>query len=347
MPFCLGMFRLRRALLLGALLFTVACLWRFHSLLNTTRMLLSLPLIWGRGSDDYIISAEKDGFDVTFANYSTMQTTAGEGYTDEVPAILHHIMFGLGSGAPSATWNVARQSCLDFHPDWEHRLWNQENATNFIAEKFPDFKPTWDGYELDIQRIDTLRYLVLYEYGGVILDMDLQCKRSVGPLRRFSFVAPAAYPTGFSVSFMMASKHNEFIMTLIQNLKKYNRQWFKLPYPTVMFSTGGHFASVIHAMQPNRSESRILAGPKDNFKLHSLNGKVSTPLFVHLGSSSWHSFDGLFIMSLGKNLKWMAFGVIVGVVIFTGLVMCLPGRGFRKWRAACKLVGMDVEKRAA
>lgn len=78
---------------------------------------------------------------------------------------------------------------------------------------------------------------------GVIMDMDLKCKRSLGPLRRFSFVAPAAHPTGFSISFIMSSKQNVLIGTIIDNLKLYNRHWFLVPYGTVMFSTGGHFAS--------------------------------------------------------------------------------------------------------
>jgi inositol phosphorylceramide mannosyltransferase catalytic subunit len=73
--------------------------------------------------------------------------------------------------------------------------------------------------------------------------MDLKCRRSLGPLRRFDFVAPAAHPTGFSVGFMMASQHNEFVGALVRNLANYNHHWLLLPYPTVMFSTGCHFAS--------------------------------------------------------------------------------------------------------
>jgi len=78
---------------------------------------------------------------------------------------------------------------------------------------------------------------------GVILDMDLQCRRALGPLRRFDFVAPAAHPTGFSVGFMMASARNEFVGAMVKNLERYNRHWLGLPYPTVMFSTGCHYAS--------------------------------------------------------------------------------------------------------
>jgi len=73
--------------------------------------------------------------------------------------------------------------------------------------------------------------------------MDLQCNRALGPLRRFDFVAPAAHPTGFSIGFMMASPRNEFVGELVHNLERYNRHWLGLPYPTVMFSTGCHYAS--------------------------------------------------------------------------------------------------------
>jgi len=42
---------------------------------------------------------------------------------------------------------------------------------------------------------------------------------------------------------MMASKHHEFVGELVHNLPAYNRNWFGLPYATVMFSTGCHYAS--------------------------------------------------------------------------------------------------------
>jgi mannosyltransferase OCH1-like enzyme len=78
---------------------------------------------------------------------------------------------------------------------------------------------------------------------GVVLDMDLACTRSLDPLRQFDFVAPAAHPTGFSIGFMMASRRHPFVAELVRNLEIYNRRWFGLPYPTVMFSTGCHYAS--------------------------------------------------------------------------------------------------------
>lgn len=73
--------------------------------------------------------------------------------------------------------------------------------------------------------------------------MDLGCRRSLGPLRRFGFVAPEAFPVGMSVGFMMAERQNPFVKSVVQNLKTYNHRWLGLPYPTIMFSTGCHFIS--------------------------------------------------------------------------------------------------------
>ncbi len=76
--------------------------------------------------------------------------------------------------------------------------------------------------------------------------------------------------------------------------------------------------STIHAFQPNRTELKILAGPRWNRRMHSLNGPVSTPLFNHLGSSSWHSYDAAMIVSLGKGhgLKVPLLFILSSVVTF-------------------------------
>lgn len=55
----------------------------------------------------------------------------------------------------------------------------------------------------------------------------------------------------------------------------------------------------IFTLQGNRRDLRILAGPSSDPRMHTLNGDVNTPLFRHLGTSSWHDFDAVLINSLG------------------------------------------------
>ena len=47
--------------------------------------------------------------------------------------------------------------------------------------------------------------------------------------------------------------------------------------------------------------------------MHRLNGDVVTPLFHHLGASSWHSFDAALIVSIGRidRNTWMRGAAIV------------------------------------
>ncbi|KAK0666524.1 hypothetical protein QBC41DRAFT_358020 [Cercophora samala] len=278
-------------------------LWCARDLVYDTYTLAALPLFkWSQDASTFYLSVENDGFDVTFESYDVNQTSAGE---DKVPGILHHIALGPQENQKEG-WQEARERCVELHPGWDAMLWTDEKADELVREHYPEMLGLWegeDGYKYGIQRVDALRYMVLYRFGGVILDMDLQCKRALGPLRRFDFVAPAANPTGFSIGFMMAAKGNEFVGELVNNLKRYNRHWLGLPYPTVMFSTGCHYASTIHAFfSGDRSKLKILGGTKDNKKLHMLSGPVNTPLFKHLGSSSWHSYDAAMIVNLGKSV---------------------------------------------
>jgi mannosyltransferase OCH1-like enzyme len=78
---------------------------------------------------------------------------------------------------------------------------------------------------------------------GIFLDLDLECLRPLDPLRRFDFVAPEATPMGISNGFLMVAPRHPFMQFVIDNLPRYNVNWFGMPYTIVMFSTGCHFLS--------------------------------------------------------------------------------------------------------
>ncbi|KYK60238.1 glycosyl transferase [Drechmeria coniospora] len=312
--------RTRVTLLTTGLVLALA-LFLLRDLLRTSWTLAALRVDWRERASGFLLSDE-DGFDITFANYSRGQLSAAP-YHDVIPPVLHHIALGMPRTGWPPEWEETVRSCLELHPGWTAHLWTDENAASFVADRFPELYDMWESYPYPIERVDALRYMVLHEYGGAILDMDLRCRRGLGPLRRFEFVAPEAHPTGFSISFLMASRHNTFVRDVLRHLTEYNRRWLGLPYPTVMFSTGGHFASVIHAAQPDRSPLKILPGP-----LHSLNGRVTTPLFEHLGSSSWHSYDAQLITSLGASARFQLL-LLLGLFLSLGL--------FLRWRRTFRL----------
>jgi hypothetical protein len=164
----INLFRFYRAsprFLIIALLVTCVNLWYFRAGIRSAWAIVNLPFVWNRHASDFLISKEHDDFDLSFANYSLKMDSSLPAYPDLVPPVLHHI--ALGHNKPHEEWVEARQACIEYHEGWEAHLWTDENASEFVQEFFPQFKHTWDRYKYPIQRIDALRYMVLYEYGGM------------------------------------------------------------------------------------------------------------------------------------------------------------------------------------
>ncbi len=78
---------------------------------------------------------------------------------------------------------------------------------------------------------------MLHKFGGIYLDLDIRCVKSLDFVRRFNFTAPKTYPIGLSNDVLASQPQDPFVNRLIHNLEFWNR-WFAVKYATVMFSTG-------------------------------------------------------------------------------------------------------------
>lgn len=72
-------------------------------------------------------------------------------------------------------WKHCQESWKTKFPDYEYKFWSDEDLENFIATKYPWFLDTYKGYDKTIKRVDSARYFILYEYGGIYADMDFEC----------------------------------------------------------------------------------------------------------------------------------------------------------------------------
>jgi len=74
------------------------------------------------------------------------------------------------------------QTWREHNYDYQYILWDDSDNRAFIAEKFPWFLSTYDGYKHNINRADAVRYFFLYYYGGIYADMDFECLQSFNSL---------------------------------------------------------------------------------------------------------------------------------------------------------------------
>ena len=71
-------------------------------------------------------------------------------------------------------------------PGVEAREVTDATQRQLIADHFPWFLATYDGYPSYIQRRDAARYFIVYKHGGVYADLDYECTKPFAPVLRES-----------------------------------------------------------------------------------------------------------------------------------------------------------------
>ena len=77
------------------------------------------------------------------------------------------------------------------HPDFSYVLFTDEDILAFIRERTPSWLPLYKGLTHHaIQRVDLFRYLAIYYYGGLYLDLDLLLTQPLHALLQHQAVFP-------------------------------------------------------------------------------------------------------------------------------------------------------------
>lgn len=89
-----------------------------------------------------------------------------------------------GYPAQRPTYTRYAASWRQHNPDWTYRLWNNQDLEELLRQ--PGMEAWADFYHHRIQRhiekCDFARYVVLYVHGGVYVDLDFECVRSLDTL---------------------------------------------------------------------------------------------------------------------------------------------------------------------
>jgi hypothetical protein len=60
------------------------------------------------------------------------------------------------------------QTWREKHPDWEYRLWTDDDLERLVTDFYPHFLEQFLSYPNPVQRADAGRYLVLHRHGGAL-----------------------------------------------------------------------------------------------------------------------------------------------------------------------------------
>ncbi|ARF09146.1 glycosyltransferase [Catovirus CTV1] len=102
----------------------------------------------------------------------------------QIPKIIHQIWLQGENNIPKDYPNYS-ESWKKLNPNFEYILWDQSNIENLIKKYFPDFLSKFNNYPKLVQKVDAAKYIILYVYGGVYVDMDLECLKNIDDLLNY------------------------------------------------------------------------------------------------------------------------------------------------------------------
>jgi len=99
----------------------------------------------------------------------------------KIPKIIHQIW--IGKEVPQEFESYCN-SWKKHHPDWEYKLWTQHDIPNLLLHNKDLIVSSRNPGEIS----DLLRYEILYQFGGVYVDMDFECLAPLDELHyRYDF----------------------------------------------------------------------------------------------------------------------------------------------------------------
>jgi mannosyltransferase OCH1-like enzyme len=229
-------------------------------------------------------------------------------------------------------WNATYQSVIAQNVgSFEHHMWTDDEMHMFIQKHEPDFyKNTYITYKYDIQRVDSFRYVLLYYYGGIYIDMDNGCNRPfkdlLATLETLDPDSPhlAAFPRseafGVETDLLVATAGHPLYKQLISRLHLFNHNFF-LHFWTILVSAGPIYTSI---------QERLFSSSSQRATVRMLDYKVFQPMFIWKSKGlTWVSRDPSFLSYINAKGDYILFSCKLFTV---ALIVLLLIRCYRSKR---------------
>lgn len=116
-----------------------------------------------------------------------------------------------------------------YNPDYKYLLFDDNDCYRFIYNNYYKYIDLYESLSI-IEKTDMFRYLVLHYYGGIYVDMDTICFKSLTPLLNLfenSLITGIEYnePLQYLQWFIACPKNCKIMIELVNEI--YKRSWIK------------------------------------------------------------------------------------------------------------------------
>jgi len=139
-------------------------------------------------------------------------------------------------------WRESPISIRNYMSNWTYILMTDNDNDKFCAEHFPNFLSTFRGFQHNIQRADAIRYMWLYKYGGIYMDMDMVITKPLDDLFHSDadlyLCASGNIGSCITNSFMASKPGCQLWLDMLEHMKNDPPYWAWGKHMNVMNTTG-------------------------------------------------------------------------------------------------------------
>ncbi|WP_165042818.1 glycosyltransferase family 32 protein [Dysgonomonas sp. ZJ709] len=227
-----------------------------------------------------------------------------------IPKIIHQIWSGVEEPLPEH-FRMLGETWKANHPTWEYVLWDNNKMNDFIQKIYPQYWNTYNSFKYNIQRWDSIRYLILNEIGGIYADFDTECLKPMNNLLKDKTCCFSLEPKEHAIALGVSTLINNAIMMSEANhsfMKKVVIKVFQekntMPYThrnleildttgplmlTKLYETFGkeHNVHAIPAEYISPFTRQDTIDLFNNINITNLEGKLKKAFAVHYFFNTW------------------------------------------------------------
>jgi len=243
----------------------------------------------------------------------------------EFPKIIHHVYIFPRNNIDK---NVKKRISIwkSMHPEYTFMFWDRKKSREFIKKNYGWFLKLYDNYPYNIQRCDAVRYFILYHYGGIYTDNDLESVKCITPLlEKYKDKECILYKSANSGlltnDFMISKPKNIFWKKVWYELvSNYNFTSFSR-HLIIMYSTGPLLLDSVYDLFPLKKKYVFIIDAK---YINSCDISAPKPCYnkeaylKRYDGNSWHGLDSIVFNFFYKYYRIIIIVIliIIGLVIF-------------------------------
>ena len=233
--------------------------------------------------------SKKDEWNILVSQFKKYLNNAEEALQNKnnIPKKIHQIWLG-DKKLPTKYTNWMNSWKL-YNPDWEYKLWNENNIKDLNIKEFDIYsKKLNPGYRSDI-----LRYILLKRFGGLYVDTDFECLKSIpSNFLNYKFIAGIMFGNKPCIGNSILMSSPNFI--LIDKILNYIRSIdYKNDINHIINNSGPETVTREYFYLNNQIQDQSLILPSNyfypypNFMINTQNDRYKEIEDISIGIHHW------------------------------------------------------------